>query len=131
MLRRGVLDGNFSDTTGATTVPVTAGSTHTGVDVSLAAAGAVSGTVTDTAAHPLVGVEVEVFNAGLTQIGTAYTAANGTYTVGGLAAGTYDVCFDGTTATGGSSTTGYLDQCYNDVAWDGSYCTPAGPRRWR
>ena len=56
----------------------------------------------------------------------AVTGSNGTYTLQGLSAGTYDVCFATSTyfnpngVTGGSSTTGYGNQCYNDVTWDGS-----------
>ena len=113
-------DGNYSDITGMTTVPVTTGSTHTGVGASLAVAGAVSGTVTDTGAHPLGGVSVTVVTTSGSEVGFATTASDGTYAVPDLATGSYDVCFDGSTAVGGSATAGYLDQCYDAVAWDGN-----------
>ena len=44
--------------------------------------------------------------------------SDGTYSISGLSAGTYDVCFSGAYASG-SSTTGYGNQCYNGVTWDG------------
>jgi len=112
-------DGVPGDLTGGTPVAVTGGSTTPGVDASLVAGGAVTGAVTDTSSDPLDGVDVEVLDAGGSELGSATTAADGTYTVDGLAAGHVDVCFDGSSATGGTSTTGYLDQCWDDVAWDG------------
>ena len=82
-------------------------------------AGAISGTVDDSGSNALNDVEVEVFSTGSqneeTEVGSAYTQPNGTYSVVGLPSGTYDVCFDPFEATGGSSTTGYLGQCYDDV----------------
>jgi hypothetical protein len=104
---------------GATAVAVTAGTTTSGVNATLAAEGAISGTVNDTTAHHLTSVHVHVFNNVGTQVATGSTNSNGTYTVGGLTAGTYYVCFDGASATGSTSTHGYVDQCYNDVSWDG------------
>ena len=93
--------------------------------------GGVAGTVTDAGAHPLGSVSVDVYTAAGSQVGFALTGSDGTYTVTGLATGSYDVCFTGSFATGGTSTTGYLDQCYDGVAWDGnSYASP-GPRRRR
>jgi molybdopterin-binding protein len=120
-------DGNYTDPSG-TAVPVTIGSTTSGIDVSLPAGGAISGTVTDTSAGPLTAVLVVVFSTGANpdNVGYAVTAANGAYTVAGLPAGSYDVCFDGSGATGGSSPTGYTDQCYTTVAWDGNYTDPSG-----
>src|SRR5665811_1601808 len=53
----------------------------------------------------------------------ATTAADGTYTVTGLAAGTdYQVCFDGSNgATGGSSdATGYVGLCYDNQPLGGT-----------
>ncbi len=47
---------------------------------------------------------------------------SGNYQIRGLAASPsagYRVCFDASEAIGGASAGGYLDQCYNDVAWDG------------
>ena len=120
-------DGDGFDTTGSTAVTVTAGSTTTGIDATLAIGGAISGTVTDGSDHPLGGVEVDVYGAGDTPVGTGTeTGADGTYTVPGLPTGTYDVCFDASVATGGTSTTGYGDQCYDDVAWGGGGVSAPG-----
>ena len=113
---------------GATAVQVTAGSTTTNINAALAAAGAVSGTVDDASSHPLDGVAVEVYSTSGTEVGGATTGSNGTYSVIGLTTGTYDVCFSVSSysePTGGSSTTGYLDQCYNNVTWNGS-SSPSG-----
>ena len=80
----------------------------------------ISGTVTDatTPAHGLGSVVVRVYAATASPVAGAVTAADGTYTAAGLAAGSYKVCFDGRFATGGGSTTGlYQDRCYNNVVW--------------
>ena len=115
-------NGSFS-AGGATSVPVTAGSTTTGVDAALAAAGGISGTVDDTSSQPLQGVSVSVIATSGSVDESATTSSNGTWAVTGLTPGTYDVCFAALRSsepTGGSSTTGYLDQCYDNVSWDGS-----------
>ena len=112
-----------STPSGATAVPVTAGSTTSGVNAALATVGAISGTVDDASSHPLDGVEVEVYSTSGSPIGYASTGSNGTYSVIGLATGTYDVCFSTSEydlPTGGTSTTGYGNQCYNGVTWDGA-----------
>ena len=114
-------DGNFEDVSGATTVAVTAGSTKSGINDALAAAptAAISGTVTDSTSDPLTSVDVEVLTSGGAEVASAFTAPDGTYTVTGLETGTYDVCFQSEFASGGTSTTGYVSQCYNNVAWNG------------
>jgi Carboxypeptidase regulatory-like domain len=77
--------------------------------------GNVSGTVIDAggAHHGLANVEVLLTT--LSHVTTyATTDASGRYTVTGLDAGTYSVCFSGYSASGGfTDTLGYLDQCYN------------------
>src|SRR5438477_132300 len=85
--------------------------------------GSIAGTV--TAANGGGGlhfVNVYIFN-GNSFVDSTSTAVDGTYTVAGLAASLtgYSVCFDASSATGGSSTTGYADECYDDVAWNGSF----------
>ena len=46
--------------------------------------------------------------------GFATTAADGSYTVIGLPAGTdYQACFSDAGATGGSAANGYVNQCYD------------------
>ena len=101
-----------------TAVTVTAGATRAATNAALAAAGAVSGSVTDGAGthHGLANVAVSVFSPSTMATGNATTAADGSYTVAGLLAGTdYQVCFDPRGATGGSSdASGYVAQCFNN-----------------
>ena len=58
----------------------------------------------------------------MTLRGRRLDRADGTYRVTGLpaAAPGYSVCFDASDARGGSSSTGYLGQCYQGVPWDPS-----------
>ena len=68
----------------------------------------VSGTVTDAVSHsPLPGVSVEIDNAAGDYVDDTTTAADGTYSFAGLAAGTYNLAFDG------SGAGGYPVQYYN------------------
>ena len=87
-------------------------------------AGAISGTVTDAGGthHGLANVWVNVSSPSTGAYGYAMTAADGSYTVTGLAAGTdYQVCFYASGATGGSSDArGYVDQCYNNQPTSGT-----------
>ncbi len=113
---------------GATAVPLTVGSTTSLINASLIAAGAISGTVTDTRSDPLQTAVVQIWTTSAAPgvVAVASTASDGTYAVAGLAAGTYNVCFEGNYATGGSSTTGYVEQCYRGVTWDGYSSGPIG-----
>jgi len=107
-----------------TPVAVTLGATRGGIDAVLVGGGAISGTVRDGGGtqHGLVSVQVSVYSASRGAYGSAATAADGTYTVTGLAAGTdYQVCFYASAASGGSSdATGYLDQCYDKQLTSGT-----------
>ncbi len=100
----------------ATPVTVTAAVTTPGISASLAVAGGISGTVTTaTGGTPLADVDVRVQSSATGTFQFASTAANGTWSATGLPAGTdYTVCFSGADATGGTSTTGYVDQCWNN-----------------
>src|SRR5665647_3324646 len=68
-------------------------------------------------------VNVQVHSLSSVTTHGALTAADGTYTVTGLPAGTdYQVCFDGYFATGGASDAlGYLSQCYNNLPLSGTH----------
>ncbi|MEO7262769.1 MAG: carboxypeptidase regulatory-like domain-containing protein [Jatrophihabitantaceae bacterium] len=77
--------------------------------------GALSGTVTDSAGTGLPNVLIYTFDPSTPDLGpfVALTQQDGTYTVAGLAAGSYQVCFD-TQGASGASPTGYLGECYVD-----------------
>ncbi len=75
-------------------VAVSAGSTTSGIDAALAAAGQVTGRVTDAATHVgLGGVGVDVYDSSGNFLTAAATAADGTYAVSGLGSGSYRVGF--------------------------------------
>jgi Carboxypeptidase regulatory-like domain len=118
-----------------TPVAVTAGAIRTVTNAALTAGGAISGTVTDArgAHHGLASVRVEVSSASTGAFRSATTAANGSYTITGLPAGTdYQVCFASSGATGGSSDVrGYLDQCYNNqpLGWPTAVTVTTGATR--
>ncbi len=105
-----------------TPVTVTSGGTTSGIDASLAVAGAISGTVTESGTGaPLAGVFVDYYGSASTG-GEGYTNADGTYTVTGLDPATdYTVCFDASWATGGSSdASGYVGQCWHNQPLTGT-----------
>jgi hypothetical protein len=122
----GVSWNGYSKVTGATAVHVTAGATTSGINGTLPNGGVIAGTVNDSSSHPLANVLVEVATAAGVEVGLGVTTSNGSYTVSGLSPGTYDVCFLATDATGGTSSTGYLDQCYKNVSWNGSLTNISG-----
>ena len=108
-----------------TPVTVTAGATTTAVDAALLAGGAISGIVSDAEGtqHGLAKVRVSVSTpSNGNYYGDASTAADGSYSVKGMPAGTdYQVCFLATGATGGSTDAlGYLDQCYDNQPTTGT-----------
>jgi hypothetical protein len=105
-----------------TPVTVALGATQAGVDAELAVAGAISGRVTEAGGshHGLSNVQVHVTRASVS-VGYATTADDGSYTVTGLAAGAdYEVCFDAAVVGGGSSVTGYVDQCFDNQPISGT-----------
>lgn len=111
----GYLEECWNDRRGAnppTVMAVTAGTTKTGVDAALAAAGAVTGKVTDaTTGLPLAGVSVQVSGG---SFGYATTSATGVWTVRGLETGNYGVCFDTSGDVTGGSANGYIGECWNN-----------------
>jgi len=77
----------------------------------------ISGTVTDAGGthRGLNMVDVDVISLGTGGGFSTSTLDDGTWSVTGLPAGTYSVCFNGSIAEGGSSdATGYVNQCYKD-----------------
>lgn len=101
----------------ATRLTLSAGEVKAGVDANLPrTASAIEGRVTDGQGQPLVGLEVMVTEAEGGIVGTATTAADGTYIVDGLQAGAYQVEFE-------PSGTDFLPQFY-DGAGSVSDATP-------
>ena len=90
----------------AASVSVTQGATTKGINAELRAGGEIEGTVTDASTHAAVSnAEVEVLGAGGVADGEALTDANGQYTIGGLATGSYVVRF---------ASERYIAQYYDD-----------------
>jgi len=113
----------FGDT--PTPVTVTLGATTTGIDAALPVGGAITGTVgaAEGTQHGLANVSVRVDSlSNGNYYGNAMTAADGSYTVQGMPAGTdYRVCFIATGATGGpTDALGYLNQCYDNQPTSGT-----------
>jgi hypothetical protein len=102
-------------------VDVTAPQTHSGVNIALTAAGAISGTVTDSTGSPRGGIDVTVLDGAGSPVGFAETAADGTYTVTGLAPGDYNVGF----ALASASAQNVAPQYYDGTA--GGAATPPSP----
>ena len=108
-----------------TPVAVTSGVPATGIDAPLLEGGAVSGMVTEAAGihHGLANVFVSADSRSTGSYRYAQSAADGSYTVKGLAPGAdYTLCFTSFGSTGGSTDwLGYSDQCYDNRA------APAAP----
>jgi len=95
----------------ATPVLVSAGGRHGGVGAALAANGEIAGTV-QVSGTPAAGVCVIAYPASGAQVpAVAETGADGTYKIGGLDAGSYDVEF-----TAGCGIAAYATQWYDGVA---------------
>jgi len=94
----------------ATPVAVTGGAATPNIDVTLTAAATISGTVAAAqGGADLGGLEVDVLDANGDVIASTFTNANGTYSIGGLPAGTWYLRFDGGSAFGG---TDYAQEFY-------------------
>jgi protocatechuate 3,4-dioxygenase beta subunit len=105
----------YGDGAAGTPVTVLAGQLTSGLVDELPPGGALSGRVTDSAGSGLPNVLVQAFDPSTPEYGpfVALTDQDGSYTVAGLAAGSYQVCFQAETESG-TSPTGYLDECYDD-----------------
>jgi hypothetical protein len=104
----------------ATKVPLSAGQNKTGIDIALHVAGEIDGTTfVFGGSTPALGIPVYVYTTGgrfLTSTSSSYV--DGSYSIKNLSApGNYIVCFDGRDLFGQA---GYLAQCYDNVAWNGS-----------
>jgi alpha-tubulin suppressor-like RCC1 family protein len=90
------------------------------ITVLVPAVASVTGTVLGAGGVRVGGVGVEVTTADGGQVAHATTGADGSYEVAGLVAGSYTVCFVPAGATGGAAQTGYLPQCWDQVAAGGA-----------
>jgi Carboxypeptidase regulatory-like domain len=77
----------------ATPVRVRAGATTSGIDATMRPGGTVTGRVVDSAGKPLNNICPFAFNPNTGQFGFATTGRTGTYTMRGLATGSYTVSF--------------------------------------
>ena len=104
--------GGTCDPTAGTPITVTGGLSTAGRDFGLSVGGTISGVVTDAdAGQPLNGVEVQIFNGSGSLVATATTAADGSFTAGGLNTGSW---YARTVAPG-----------YHDQLWSGQPCDGA------
>lgn len=121
---QGLVDGYYRDTTvrsRASAVEVGAARNATGIDFQLKAWGRLSGRVTSAADHaPVEGVTVGVYSSRWRPLASAHTDADGRYTIGKLAAGSYYLLT--------SNSLGFLNAAYLDVPLTGTEWPPAGAR---
>jgi hypothetical protein len=104
-----------SPTIGAA-VSVAAGATTPNIDFSLQAGGTMAGSVSDAATDlPVTNVNVYLYNSRGIPVSLGVTDTAGTYTVSGVAPGTYFVRT--------SNATGYLDQLYAGIPCISGNCT--------
>jgi hypothetical protein len=106
----------------ATLVRVTADGTNRGIDALMAPYGGVSGTVTDSAHVPLLGICVTAVPQAPGSISvTAATASDGSYTINDLTPGSYQVDF-----AAGCGATGYVTQRYSAAVTVAAGATTTG-----
>ena len=106
------------DLNSADTVSVTAGSTTTGINASLAAGGSITGTVTDGSGQPLQNISVGAYlldsvSGQWYQVGSANTDAGGHYSISGLQSADYKVGFFTRCFFPGCTTGNYAPEYYN------------------
>jgi hypothetical protein len=96
----------------ATPVVIAAAADATGIDAGLSRGGSISGTVTeDGTGDPLEDISVCASEETGEDYGCTYTAPDGTYTIGGLATGSYRVSFD-------DDQDQYLDEYFDDATYE-------------
>ncbi len=97
----------------ADTVAVSAGQTTDGINTLLATGGTITGTLTGTGGVPIADFWVVAYTVDNAHAGSAWTAADGTYSLGGLAEGTYKVHFDARYYSGGTWLSEWYDEKSN------------------
>ncbi|GAA2726156.1 carboxypeptidase regulatory-like domain-containing protein [Cellulomonas aerilata] len=101
---------NSPTTITATPVTVTAGGTVAGIDAELEAGATITGRVTDDAGRPVAGVGVSADSASsMTYGGWTSTKADGTYSLAGIAGGSYVLNFVA------PPTSGVISEYWNDT----------------
>ncbi|HUA03960.1 MAG TPA: carboxypeptidase regulatory-like domain-containing protein [Solirubrobacteraceae bacterium] len=101
---------NSHASTGLNGVAVTAGSTTSGINAALTTGGTITGTLTDSVSgHAVGGVPVEAIGPEGEILGYELSAPDGTYRIGGLSAGSYDVAFAPYDLGNGAYSTQYYD----------------------
>ena len=106
----------------ATGQPIVVSATQTvsGINFALSKGGAIAGRVTDEASgNGVAGVLINIYSSGGTFVGWAQTSAGGSYSVGGLLPGTYNVKT--------SNTLGYIDELYDNLPCLGCTATTGKP----
>jgi protocatechuate 3,4-dioxygenase beta subunit len=93
-------------------ITVTAGQLST-ADGQLQLGALITGTITDASGAPISGVLVSAYSWAYDQAYFTQTDESGSYTLGGLSAGDYRVCFDPSYAQGPAAG-GYAAQCYDN-----------------
>jgi hypothetical protein len=112
---------NASSQGTATPISVTVGKTVSGIDASMQPGGTIAGTVKSSTGTALAGICVDVSPLpGTSGGGYAASASDGTYSVGGLIAGSYTVEF---TPGCGSASQNWLDQWWKNAS-SSSTATP-------
>jgi hypothetical protein len=112
---------------GETAVVATVGRAVADIDAQLNPASGIAGRVTNSASVPLTDVLVQVYYQGARPLpaGGAFTGANGRFSVLGLPAGRYHVCFTAGPSTPPLLVDGHPDGCYgNSSPWNGHPSPP-------
>ncbi len=99
-----------STASSATPVVLASGGTAAAINATMSTGGSISGTVKDSTSAPISGISADAYD-GYSYVGSAVTQSNGTYTITGLAAGSYTVEFYGCGTTGS-----YVLQWYQGAA---------------
>lgn len=100
-----------ADMATANTVSVASGQTTALNDAVLSWGGVITGVVKNSNGVGIGNAQVIVFDINNMWLQSASTGISGAYTINGLQAGAYKVCFDG-------SSNNYMNECYDDLPWN-------------